>query len=269
VDRDPTNDLDLAKRAWRASRELDSALDDAIVEFDRQETALSRAIHLYSAMKDMIGVQEESILLNTSADDAIEKLIDVADRSLRLAADFKMAEHWTLSICKTEPSSNGRRQLRCIATRRSMKCDLSDARVWPEGIGAAGIALSKAEEVVVPDLADPALGTLHKIPGDLTRNHDDGRYRSIIADPILIGPETEPWGVVIATSDRPNHFSAKGDPGIQAAEAIRCLTRQIELAIASRTYKAANDQSDVSATDNSTSGPRPIDANDETLSRKT
>jgi hypothetical protein len=119
------------------------------------------------------------------------------------------------------------------AVSRSIDCEIDAARVWPEGVGAGGVALSRGQEVLVPDLQAPELGTLHQI-GDLRREHDAMRYRSIAAVPILVAREKLPWGVVVATSDRAGHFGIDQGTGVRTAEASRALAGMVALGVAMR-----------------------------------
>jgi hypothetical protein len=72
----------------------------------------------------------------------IQLLMVTASRALMVASDFKLAEHWTLLVYRAEAAPDGpARQLKCIGGKRSIDCEIDAARVWPEGVGAGGVAL--------------------------------------------------------------------------------------------------------------------------------
>jgi len=73
------------------------------------------------------------------------------------------------------------------------------------------------------------IGTLYR---DMSKPEDADRYKSIAAVPVLLAPNQEPWGVVVGTSDRPNHFSVGPDrPGVQTVEAVRALAGMVGLTV--------------------------------------
>jgi len=234
VDQDASHELEVARQAIEAARTFEEDLSEALEDLDRNDSSLTRLSHLYSAVQDMRSVIESSVSLDLSEQDAIRLLMTVADRSLKVAAGFQMAQHWTLCVYRTDRNPEQRRILRCVASSRSVDCDLDGSRVWPEGVGAAGITLARGTEVIVPDLTDPGLGNIHELPGPQRRDHDDLRYRSIAAVPIMVGTDVDPWGVVVATSDQCGHFKPHGDEGTQAAEAVRALAGMVELTISVR-----------------------------------
>ena len=236
IDQDASAELEAAREAVEKAREFREAASDAVLAFEANSNALTRVSHLYTAMLEMRSAVEQSFSVAPDDKSAVDILLRASERSLKVAADFQMAEHWTLAIFRTETTAEGRRQLKCIATVRSLACDLSDARVWPEGVGAGGIALARGTEVIVPDLTDPALGTIHELTPDHKREHDAVRYRSIAAVPVCeaIGPEKQVWGVVVATSDRACHFVPHDREGAQTTEAVRALASMVELTIAVR-----------------------------------
>ncbi|WP_332654512.1 GAF domain-containing protein [Brevundimonas sp.] len=233
VDQDASHELALAAQAIEQAREFEEALSESVQLFEGDATSLSRAIELYLATNALGAGVERMIGVALSDTELAERLLGVADRSLLLALDFNLMEHWTLTIYKTEQAVSGRRQLRALAFKRSMPCKVEEARVLPEGIGVAGICLAKNEEVIVPDMAESRTGNMHEL-GSIGLPHDAQRYRSLAAAPIRIAGQAEPWGVICATSDRPGHFSPDGKPGVRTDEAIRALAGMVALAVAAQ-----------------------------------
>jgi GAF domain-containing protein len=143
---------------------------------------------------------------------------------------FEQADRWTICVFYGDiDQREGRRVLRCVAHARAIECDISEARTWPEGVGVGGVAYANAREVIVPDLVDEAMGTVFDL-GDRKRSYDEERYRSLAAVPILVDRGEKPWGVVIATNDRPHHFNVEGT-GVRTVEAVRALAGMVALAV--------------------------------------
>jgi hypothetical protein len=225
TEQDASTALETARDAVERARDY----NDEIERFQRVRSGVRRVSELYIATNAM----REAISLsvpNFETVRVIESCLQVAKRSLLIAFGFALEDHWTIGIYVAEKDALGKNQLRLIAHDRSIQCDIKDGRMWPEGVGVAGIALAKSAEVIVPDLLDPAVGSTFDL-GSLAKEGDRERYRSIAAVPIRSGIESTAWGVVLATSDRPRHFEAKGRIGIQNAEPLRALAGMIELVI--------------------------------------
>ena len=163
---------------------------------------------------------------------AIQACLDASERSLRLAFAFALEDHWTVSVYKADVQRSRRTELACIANLRSVPCDVKNARRWPDGIGVTGIAYARGTEVVIPDLSAKELGSLHDVTA-LAKKEDGTRYRSVIGVPILIGSNNEKWGIVVATSDQPKHFSLDEQDGIKTTEPARAVAAMIALLLTS------------------------------------
>ena len=118
-----------------------------------------------------------------------------------------------------------------MAHVRSEPCELKNARPWREGVGVGGVAVAKNDEVVVPDLDDPAVGTAFRLDKNMVKDQDRDRYKSICAVPVAVGHAERPWGVVIATSNVPSHFGAVGGEVVEFEEAVRALAGLVALCI--------------------------------------
>lgn len=235
TDVDTTDELNKARRAVEAARSLRAELQSTLFVFAN----LRQTTHLYFAVREMRNVIERSIY-QAKVDEtaAIQLCLDSAERSLKLAFDFSLQHHWTVSVYKADRKTCYPAQLTCVAHLRSVKCKIDDARSWPEGIGVTGIAYARGTEVVIPDLAAPELGSLH----DITKNskpEDGTRYRSIIGVPIVLGEKNDDkWGMVVATSDQPQHFRV-GFAGadIPTTEPARAVAAMIALLLSANDLK--------------------------------
>ncbi len=232
TENDPTETLDTARKALEAAREFEQEK----AEFERNITRLSkevtRGLEIYNSMDVMRGVIEQSLDLGAdSAARIMQNCLKAAGKSLHVACDFQIGDTWTICIYEANrDTDSGKVLLRCIAHDRTIQCSLAEARVWQEGTGVVGVAYSKANEVIIPDMFAPELGSAFEL-GDKARSYDRERYRSMAAIPILVAGCTAPWGIAIATSSRPGHFQDEQVDGVATAEPIRAIAAMTALAV--------------------------------------
>lgn len=229
TEKDAADAIAIADRALESVQVLETQFD----EIDDFLDSSSRLAETYQLALTMRGALEQSAIGTTGGiDGLIEKMFDLAARPLTIAIGFAQRDRWTLGIYKARPSSHpGKFELKAIAQRRAIECTLDEARVWPEGVGIAGIAYTNGREIVLPDLRAEGMRAVFG-PRNLTREYDADRYVSMVAIPIKVAGRTAPWGVVVATSDQAQHFSAERDPGFKSDEPVRALAAFIALAVA-------------------------------------
>lgn len=241
ADKDAISELETARRLAQSARRLESDLQD----IENVVLEARRAKELYLAVmriRDMVEIALSTP--NVDIAKVIQACMTASERSLRMAFDFELEDHWTVSVYRANRANCFPADLECVAHLRSIPCDIKNARKWPEGIGVTGIAYARGTEVIIPDLAARELGTLHDITA-LSKPEDGTRYRSIVGVPILVGPSHDKWGMVVATSDSPHHFSLYEDDGVKAAEAARALAAMIALLLAAELQKPSAQQGPV------------------------
>lgn len=208
-------------------RELNELLGDG--EYDK---AVNRGLHLYNSMDVMRGAIEQSLdLPDVAATTIIQTCLSVATNSLLGAFDFAITDIWTVCVYMAQSEGESDRVvLRCVAHLRKIPCSLSEARAWPAGVGVAGISYSMNKEIVIKDMKSPDAMQMFNLR-TLKRDYDDVRYASMIAVPITIGTNPKPWGVAVATSDQPDHFSPEGSSyGVATTEPTRAIAAMSALA---------------------------------------
>ena len=199
-------------------------LSEYLASFDRA----SETYRMCLTLRDAI---EESTVVSPTVDDLVKRIFELASRLVWIAAGFESSDPYTIGIYKAVPTVEPHRHdLKCLVQSRAIPCLVEDARVWPEGIGITGIAYSNAREVIVPDLREEGMAAIFG-PKNLTKRYDRERYVSMAAVPIMVTGQAKPWGVLNATSDREDHFSALRDPGFKSDEPLRALAAFIGLAI--------------------------------------
>ena len=104
-------------------------------------------------------------------------------------------------------------------------------------MGVAGMALAKDAEVAATDIWDPSVASVFGLNGASASSTDKDRYRSLLAVPVRVGNESPPWGVVCASSNRPEHFQTfdpvdEDAPAAQRVEALRALAGQVAMCVA-------------------------------------
>lgn len=226
---DAADAIETAEKALDSAQAVESRLDEVQDFFD----AFERLVETYQLCLTLRGAIEQSGLGAAGGTDGIVKtLFDLAARPLQIAIAFDQADRWTLGVYKAVPSKTpNKAELRCVAQKRAIECRTEDARVWPEGVGIAGIAYLNAREIVLPNLQAEGMHAVFG-PHGKTRAYDAERYVSMVAAPIKVAGREKPWGVVVATSDRVAHFSAESRPGFKTDEPVRTLAAFIALAVA-------------------------------------
>jgi hypothetical protein len=196
---------------------MDRAIDQQAESESQRRTAeevedayteeLERLSH-FQAARDLVRAIFEDVATSQSTLDeikVIDRILQQARRSLSLAHGFTMNDFYTICVYERVQVGGAAAELECKSHLRAIDCDLSKARKWKEGVGVAGTALARNEEIIVPDLQAPALGSLYNLPEK--KADDDVRYRSIVAEPISLDGKGQLWGVLVATSSNAGHFS--------------------------------------------------------------
>ncbi|HWM48666.1 MAG TPA: hypothetical protein VNR11_17315 [Xanthobacteraceae bacterium] len=224
---DAIRETDAASALSIAARAIDELNDHE--EFDG---AVTRGLDLYNSMDVMRGAIEQSLdLPDVAATSIVQTCLSAASNSLLGAFDFGIKDIWTVCVfmAQTEADS-GKMILRCVAHLRKIPCELSEAREWPQGVGVAGIAYSMNHEIIIKDMSSPDAVAMFNL-GTMARDYDKERYASMVAVPITVGTSPRPWGVAIATCDRPNHFSPEPSYGVATTEPVRAIAAMAALAV--------------------------------------
>lgn len=232
TEQDVSETLEDARAALEAARAFEQEKSEFEMNMAWLSNEVTRGLELYNSIDVMRGAIEQSLdLPNPSIANIIHTGLTAARNSLLVALGFDIKDTWTIGIYEAcRDAESGKIVLRCIAQDRTVPCNIADARVWPEGIGVAGIAYSTASEKIIPDMSDPALGTAFQLKGN-ARDYDRQRYRSIVAVPIMVGSNKIPWGVAVATSDQPRHFYIEPADGVPTSEPVRAIAAMAALAV--------------------------------------
>lgn len=231
TEQDATEQLAIAHAAIEEARDAHTQL--GIIDDIADDTA--RLIELFQALNVMRGAIERlTALINPEEDDVAAKLLKAAERSLIIAMAFEQADLWTIGIYRAIPSSEeeNRAILKCVAHKRAIECEVTEARTWKEGTGIMGVAYANNDEIIVSDLQTDGVKAVFGTSANVPRAYDQERYRSMVAVPIKVHGMEKPWGVVTATSDRVSHFSYDGPTGVRTDEGARVLANMVALAIA-------------------------------------
>lgn len=177
-------------------------------------------VELFSSDKVVISLSEKlSVLLSTIGDNLVDTM------------GFKYTDIWTICVYEAAGDVELSRELTLLAHHRYKKCDIANARKFPEGVGLPGICLSSCQEIVVADLNDPLARSVFALPPDLQRERDGINYGSGVAVPVFVGSGLFAWGVVVATSNQPMHFEDFSEEGVRRSEAARALARLVALLV--------------------------------------
>jgi hypothetical protein len=221
--------IEVADKALEEARDAESKFEGVSDLF----TAMDRLTETYQICLNLRGALEQAgVGSSGTLENLIGTMFGLISRPLSVAAGFENADRWTIGVYRAVASAQpSKADLRCIAQKRAIECKLEEARVWPEGVGIAGIAYSNAREVVIPNLAADGVQAVFG-PRDATRQYDVERYASMVAVPIMVAGRERPWGVITATSDRIGHFHGQAEAGFKTDEPIRAVGSFIALAVA-------------------------------------
>lgn len=220
-----------------------TALDDARLALSaarRSQGLLKQFGELLRSYTRLTELQEATRLMTATLSDAAaapngagihEELLRAAQRPLLAALALDGVQHFTLCVYQAKLNPGSAATLHLAAHRRTVECEISEARVWEEGFGAVGLAFTRRKEVIVPDTHSPELGSIYDLQP--AKIEDRERYRSIIATPIILDSDSVPWGIVVATSSEPNHFSAAEDA--IAIMGVRSFTQMVALGLLQET----------------------------------
>lgn len=158
-----------------------------------------------------------------------ENLLEISQTLLTGAMELDRSKHWSISIYQ---AVGPKLELQRLATRRSDRREESmPSRVWLPGQGHVGTTFARKAGMNIPDVTNPATRSALHTPSEKDRASDAERYVSIATHPIMLsGSDTQPWGVVIATSSERGWFGDDTEGG-RRAEGVRLLASMIELGI--------------------------------------
>lgn len=230
TEEDGPGELKVAHAAVEKAREALLGYEELYetVEENGRLVYLVQAIYIMRSVLESVASSDAEM-----KDDRIAKLVlEACDRELPISMGFQQADQWTIGLYQALDSSDGRKELKCIATKRAIPCELSEARTWKEGTGIAGVCFSIRDEVVIPDLQAEGINTVFGAALNEPRTYDASRYRSMVAIPIVVGSNDEPWGIVAATNDRIDHFSGATGGGLANQEGARALAHMVALGVA-------------------------------------
>jgi hypothetical protein len=229
---DASKAIETARKAIEDVREL----EDQMIDFQNARALLNgeiaRGLQLYNSMDVMRGCIEQSLdLPDASPPNIIQTCLSAASTSLQIALNFSIKDTWTICVFAAHKlDESDKTVLKCIAQVRKIECSIAEARVWPEGVGVAGVAYSTGNEIIIPDMAALELGTVFNLKTN-TRDYDADRYRSMVAIPITVAMKKIPWGVAVVTADRPLHFSPEKSDGVSTVEPVRAIAAMAALAV--------------------------------------
>jgi len=228
----PAGEIEVARKALAEAQRLKAECNEIALLGEGRESVQLRTAELYSALTTMCSVIQATMLSGTEDETkVIDTLLTANERSLKIAAGFTLERHWTLCVYRAERDlETNRTMLRCVASIRSVPCDVRLARRWPEGVGVGGSAYATGEEVVTPDLWAQGV---QAPTSDLIRPDDRSRYGSMAAVPIKVRANHRPWGVVVATNSEKGFFSNMPGPGAKTItlEVPRSVAGLVSLAV--------------------------------------
>lgn len=216
--------IDMANEYQREAEAGDVDLVIANVSYDQ-------LWHLTQALMQM-RAQCEVLLRETDVqtiDDVLRVFMAGSDRLLRVAFGFEQDHRHTILIYQAVPDGDDV-VLKCIAQDRSIKCELSNAFAFPNGVGVPGLSYGRSRELLVSDLMEKESQAVFSIPGKVVE--DPTLYRSAIAIPVKLDPAKRPWGVLVTTIDQPDYFVGQNGGYLDHLTTARFLADAVSLLVA-------------------------------------
>jgi hypothetical protein len=228
TEEDASEELSAARKATEEAR----AANEAMEFFAAYEDTLDRTLALYQSISEMRRIIERAVVEKQALIPTLTAMMEVTERSLPIALGFKQSNQWTVCVYRAQHNvASGRDELRCVAHSRAIRCGLGEARSWPEGVGASGIAYSHRREIIIPNMGAPGLAAVFDL-GEYAKSYDQDRYRSLAAIPVRVDNQEKPWGIVIATNDQYDHFTSDEESGpAETTEPVKALAGMVALAV--------------------------------------
>lgn len=232
VDRDAPTAFEEARKAVERAQTFLVQRDQIVTEVNKLRRQFQRErqlIAVSSALREMI---EQSLARRMGLRETLSRMLDVAVRPITAATSFEAGDRWTFAVFKLEGSDAP--VLRRIAGLRADRSEEGkNGREWLPSEGYVGATFTRSLEMILPEAQAPAVLSVLNVPADKRSDSDSDRYRSVAAVPVRVDGLKQPWGVVIATTDRQNHFDATpGSEGWSRAEAVRLFAGMVALAAA-------------------------------------
>jgi hypothetical protein len=152
-------------------------------------------------------------------------------------------ELWNFSVYLWRPEAG---ELSCIACRRPARSDEEAAhRSWAPGEGHVGKAFQMKRALICEDSTDVNVRGFFDAPEAKRAEYDDAtRYRSLAAIPFVVPGDSEPAGVVVATSNIKGRFqpTAEGDD-YESVKPVRALSKTIATLLGVNRIRAQKESS--------------------------
>ncbi|MCM0019606.1 MAG: GAF domain-containing protein [Tagaea sp.] len=147
--------------------------------------------------------------------EAVQEFLATMDKNAESLFAFDRNELWSLTVYVHDKASASLKHFDRIAPKLHPGSKRV-GRTWPVGEGHVGRAWARREPLLSSDATHPDVRDAYKAPHGMTKPDDETLYRSYLSAPIggaNGGPE--PFGVLVATSDKAGRFS---NPAIRPIE---------------------------------------------------
>lgn len=192
---------------------------DALRDYiDRREEMISREswrVDCDTANRVMLE-SVENLLIHPSGSisDDVQTVFDVCTPTLLDALGMEFEEDYTISVFQRDAVKN--KMVRIAESWFNQDEAQHDKREWDKGQGFTGQSWSAKHTIGVPDANDPVARQIYAMaPQDYPEalkgfgiRPDEERFRSFACVPIMVGADSEPWGILTVTSDAIGRFDA-------------------------------------------------------------
>lgn len=217
-----------ADKALEYADEVTELADEFVDDLEESTSQLVRAQIVYDTTTAFANAVDQALIGPLDEDQRIKLLYTLLEVLIRNKNElFGMGdEQWNFAVYEWD---DAKQLLVCRACRRMSKADEeAHHRDWAKGQGQVGKTFHDRRRFICPDGHDPKLDQYFTAPNGQTRASDKDKYRSIAAFPVMLTPNSEPTGVVIASSDQPNRFDfSNAEDPFPKTEPLAALARTL------------------------------------------
>ncbi len=225
VTEDSSDLLHKAKTYIRMAKHYVVERKDLLQLDDKRRALLDMQEGIYEACEQIPATAPINVL--------VETILRVASVNLTASIGFDHGERWAFSIFQKTGVGDDERMERIAVQWANRFGETKAARSWKRQQGFTGWAWHDNQELVVADARDSQWGGKYFYQQGNQPVEDRDLYVSAAAIPIKIGANDEIWGIITATSDKPDRFRRNPqDVRSQNVETVRVLARLIASQVA-------------------------------------
>lgn len=183
--------------------ELGSSNERLVSEIGYLSTVQEAAFAWHVMLRGYVaqGISEPSAFI-----EAVDEIMSIAVGAREKLFAMESGELWNFSLYVMIPSRG--KLVPVWRDREPRHPSVNKGREWGPGQGHIGKAYADRSAKITNDATDPDVAGLLEPPEPMRQAYDDKAYRSFASIPVgLMVDDADPFGVLVATSDRVGRFN--------------------------------------------------------------